>query len=265
VTLLSLIVVALMGVFTATQKAFRGSMTQTDVLEGGRATMDLITSDLKTMSPSLDYSNKFGVDGAVNFCVTNYPAYLPLYQTLTASANTRANVQENFFILSRGNQNGVPTWFGTGYAVYLSANNLYSLYRFSTNRPVSSAGASGSLFYTDFQNFLASPTSYSHLIDGVVGFRVLAYDANGWLISTNQLNVRTNALTGGVGCLFYSNTLPASVEIEMATLEDRTLQRASVWVNGSTAQNNYLSKQAGNLHVFRQSVSIPNANPAANQ
>jgi hypothetical protein len=178
---------------------------------------------------------------------------------------SRTNVQQNIFILSRGNLNGVPMWTGTGYAVYLSANNLYSLYRFSTNRPVASAFASSNLFYTDFRNFLNAPANASRLLEGVVGFRVSAFDADGWQISTNQLNVRTNYMFGGVGCLFYSNTLPASVEIEMATLEDRTLQHAGVWPNNTPSQTAYLAKQAGNLHVFRQRISIPNANAAAYQ
>jgi prepilin-type N-terminal cleavage/methylation domain-containing protein len=264
VTLLSLIVVALMGVFTATQKAFRGSMTQTDVLEGGRATMDLITSDLKAMSPSFGASSN-----VVNFCVTNY-GYLSLNQPLVANTVTaeRTNIQENFFILSQGNKNGVPTWFATGYAVFNSPTNLYSLYRFSTDRPMSAAGTPENLFTNDFKNFLASPNGYSHLLDGVTGLRIRAFDANGILINTNTPTIRTISLlniSGEFGYIFSSNALPASVEIEMATLEDRTLQRASVWPNNSPSQISYLGKQAGNLHVFRQSVSIPNANAAANQ
>ena len=43
VVLLSLIVIALMAVFNSTQSAFRASVTQTDVLESGRAAMDMIT------------------------------------------------------------------------------------------------------------------------------------------------------------------------------------------------------------------------------
>ena len=53
VVLLSLIVVALMSVFSSTQTAFRASVTQTDILEGGRAAMDMIAQDLKEMAPSL--------------------------------------------------------------------------------------------------------------------------------------------------------------------------------------------------------------------
>ena len=53
VALLALIVMALMAVFNSTQTAFRAGVTQTDVLEGGRAAMDLIAADLRQMSPSL--------------------------------------------------------------------------------------------------------------------------------------------------------------------------------------------------------------------
>jgi prepilin-type N-terminal cleavage/methylation domain-containing protein len=264
VALLSLIVIALMGVFNSTQSAFRASVTQDDVLEDGRAAMDLIGQDLKVMSPSLGVSN-----GAVNFCVTNY-GYPPLYQSLTASSNTRTNVQQNFFILSLGNQNGVPTWFGTGYAVYLSPTNLYSLFRFSTNHPAASSGSPGNLFTNDFQIFLASPNSYSHLIDGVVYLTVRAFDPNGvWMNTTytNAYNFMTNSASGygETGFYMFSNTLPASVEIEMATLEDHTLQRAGTWPNNSPAQISYLGLQAGKVHIFRQRISIPNVDPSAYQ
>ena len=57
ITLLSLIVLALMAVFNSTQTAFRASVTQTDVLEGGRAAMDMMTADLRQMAPSLGGSN----------------------------------------------------------------------------------------------------------------------------------------------------------------------------------------------------------------
>jgi len=267
VVLLSLIVIVLMGVFNSTQTAFRASVTQTDVLEGGRAAMDLMSGDLKAMTPSLGVNN-----GAVNFCVTSY-GYPPLYQSLVASSSTsvqRANVQENFFILSLGNQGGVPTWFATGYAVYLSPTNLYSLYRFSASSPVATPGMPGNLFYNYFEAFTNVPTGYSHLIDGVVGLRLTAFDVNGATITNNLAasNMRTNFLPnvpGTPGYYFYSNAVPAAVEIEMATLEDRTLQRASTWPNNSIAQSNYLAQQSGKVHVFRQRISIPNVDPSAYQ
>jgi type II secretory pathway pseudopilin PulG len=264
VTLLSFIVIALMAVFNSTQAAFRASVTQSDVLEGGRAVMDLMTGDLKGMSAANLTTN--GAANA-NFWVGNY-GYPPLTNSLAGSGNTRSNILENFFILSSGNQNGVPTWYGTGYAVTnASDGSLYSLYRFSTNRPMASGGAVSNLFFRDFENFLAAPVNYSHLIDGVVGLRIHAFDTNGVLINTIGTSFRTNSLLNvpsEVGYVFYSNALPASVEIEMATLEDRTLQRAESIPN-LTAQANYLVQQAGKIHVFRQRVSIPNVDPAAYQ
>jgi type II secretory pathway pseudopilin PulG len=264
VTLLSLIVVALMGVFTATQKAFRASVTQTDVLEGGRAAMDLITGDFKVMAPSQGYSN-----GAVNFNVT-VAGSIPLYQTLTASSQSRTNVLESFFILSRQNQ----TWTGTGYVVNTNSTTpINPLYRFSTNMNVA-AGSPAALF-NSFSNTVAIDlaannfSGMSHLLDGVVTLRVRAFDTNGvWINSAwNAANANNIAVLasawGETGLNMFSNTLPPVVEIEMDTLEDRTLQRAES--RTGILRTQYLAAQAGNLHVFRQRVSIPNSDPAAYQ
>ena len=50
----------------------------------------------------------------------------------------------------------------------------------------------------------------------------------------------------------------------MATVEDRSLQRAEV-PPFPTARNNYLVQQAGKVHVFRQRVAIPNVDPSVYQ
>src|SRR5262245_60876643 len=52
VALLAFIILGLLGMFIQTQKAFRGSMKQTDVLGSGRAVMDMITRELAQMTPS---------------------------------------------------------------------------------------------------------------------------------------------------------------------------------------------------------------------
>ncbi len=264
--LLSLIVIALMTVFSSTQAAFRASVTQTDVLESGRAAMDLITEDLRALASSMGQSNNVANDysGPVNFFVAD-SGNPPLIQSLVASSGLRTNVQQDVFILSRGNLNGVPTLTGTGYAVVLSTDNTYSLYRFSTNHPAAQNLSVSNLFYGDFQNFRMYPTngSYSRLLDGVVDFRIRAFDASGMLISTNRTNIRTNAFPDR-GYYFYSNALPAAVEIEMATLEDRILRRAES-IPVDLARSNYLSQQAGKVHVFRQRVAIPNVDSSVYQ
>jgi len=285
VVLLSLIVIVLMGVFNSTQAAFRASVTQTDVLEGGRAAMDLITGDLRAMTPSLGATNVFGSANnsvqlanngliPVNFYITNFSTSIPpLIQSLVASSQQRTNLVESFFVLSRNNQ----TWTGVGYYVDTASTTAVNpLYRFSMSTNVAVANGPGILFasfyYSIYYSNVTNSPPWSHLLDGVLGFRVRAFDPNGvWLTNGYSFgfsNTLKNAAFfppyyGEVGCYMFSNALPASVEIEMATLEDRSLQRASTWPNNSAGQSNYLAQQAGRVHIFRQRVTVPNVDPAA--
>lgn len=275
VALLSLIVLALMGVFSSTQRAFRASVTQTDVLEGGRATMDLITSDLRRLTPSGSYSN-----GVVNFFVldNNYSTampYIPLQQKLPGSSFNRVNALQYFFLLGREN----TKWVGIGYAVNITnESSLYPLYRFYSETNISQ---SPRLLYDLFWNTVNKGqwTNMSHVMDGVVHLVVRGYDANGiWI--TNGYNSQmspprnvafTPPVNGEVGFYFYSNTLPASVELQLGLLEDRALKRAESLPNNAPApQPNdrrtlYLQGQSGSVHLFRQQVNIPNVDRAAYQ
>ena len=279
VVLLSLNVLALMAVFNSTQAAFRASVTQAGVLDDGRAAMDLMASDLRAMSPSHDRSFN-----AVNFNVyvlSQVSPPSPLIQPMVGGSSQRTNVLESFYILSRGNQNGVPTWYGVGYAVAATnaSGGLYPLYRFATNYPVASANPVF-MFTHDFFVFLGNVSGGSHLMDGVVALTVRAYDVNGGLMTTNIITVASGRgatnqnvyyfppippVGGQVGFGMYSNTLPASVEIEMGVLEDRALQRAESLNFNLKVQSNYLSGAAGAVHVFRQRVTIPNVDPSAYQ
>jgi len=292
--ILSLIVLVLMAVFSNTQAAFRASVTSSDVLENGRATMELMTADLRGMAPSEGFSlgNNYalGVSGMafnnepVNFFVTNNSAfYQPLVQPLIGSANgaMRTNQLEYFFMLGRQN----TMWTGVGYIVNTktsSSLSLYPLYRFSAQTSIQN---SPSTLFNAFQSEILNDqwTSMSHLMDGVVGLTVRVYNTNGvWLTNgyvPGQSYVVGNTWFeppcpgpgGEVGCIFFSNALPASVEIQMATLEDRTMQRAeSLGQSGQTpmsvyAESNYLSGRAGAVHIFRQRVSIPQVDPSAYQ
>jgi hypothetical protein len=269
--MLALIVLALMAVFNSTQTAFRAGITQTGVLESGRAVTDLIKSDLEGMTPS--FGSTFGypinecgntyfivTNGAVNFYANTNFGYT-LLQSLPGSGSQRTNVVENFFILTRQNR----TWTGIGYVVDTASQPTNSLYRFSMSTNVATdPGVLFSIFSTN------STANMSHLMDGVVNLTVHAFDVNGapiYFVGTNIMTVPLNFSCGTVqepiGYVFYSNTLPASVEVELGILEDRTLQRAESLPN--VAQLNYLSNHVGQVHVFRQRVWIRNVDPAAYQ
>ena len=271
VVLMSFIILALMAVFNSTQSAFRASITQTDVLEGGRAAMGLMKSDLESMSPSFGVSNS-----AVNFStVVVTGTNTPLVQSLAGSGYLRTNVLEEFFILTRQN----TTWTGVGYLVDLTSTNyLNPLYRFSISTNVAAdPRVLFNIFLTNLPAYTGvsiSPAnpSMSHLMDGVVHLTVRAYDRNGlWMTNGypfGYANIARNVWFSGpawgeVGFYMYSNTLPASVEIQLGMLEDRTLQRAQS-ISGLT-QSNYLAQHAGQVHLFRQRIPIRNVDPSAYQ
>jgi type II secretory pathway pseudopilin PulG len=289
VVLMSFIILALMAVFNGTQTAFRASITQTDVLEGGRATMGMIKSDLEGMTPSFLNTPNFvvGTDRVPNFYAGATNSFM---QPLTGSSASRVNVMEDVFFITRENQ----TWKGVGY--FVRSNILNSaqvmvgtpgvLYRFETNYSASQFARFAQTQYGPFAAYdLARTTTngvgVSRILDGVMAFRVRAYDTNGIWMTTNVVVVvngttnlivlayPTNSLTAVTGdpaaIYMYSNALPASVEIELGVLEDRALQRVES-LNGSLqAQNNYLAQQAGKVHVFRQRVWIRNVDPSAYQ
>jgi len=272
---MALIVTSLMTVFSATQNAFRASLTQSDVLESGRIVMGLIKNDLDSMTPSLDVTN-----GAVNFYAnTNALQYQsgrnPLVQPLAGGSTNRVNVLEKFFILTRQG----TMWTGTGYVVDTSATatNFNSLYRFSMSANVMTPNMPALLFanfgFSTTLPISSANTNLSHLMDGVVSLTVRASDLNGYSMTNGYPVGYTNKarnvwfsrpLGGVVGCIMYSNTLPASVQVELGVLEDRALQRADS-ISVSNVLANYLAQQAGKVHLFRQNFVIRNVDPSAYQ
>jgi len=280
-TLLSLIVLVLMTVFNSTQRAFRSSLTQTDILEGSRAAMDLMTTDLRSLTPSYGVSNFVLLGnnysyGAVNFCATNntyqYNLYNPLMQSLPGGNQSRTNLLQRFFVLGRVN----TKWTAAGYVVdTTSANPLYPLYRYYAETNLSSDPLT---LYYNFLNMVQYEqwTNLSHVMDGVVHLVVRASDPAGYWL-TNAYNWTQTKRPqnvwfsppewGEVGFMFYSNAVPAAVELQLGVLEDRTLQRALSLPNVAPvwAQSNYLAGQSGHVQVFRQRVTIPNVDPSAYQ
>ena len=282
VVLMSFIILALMAVFNGTQTAFRASLTQTDVLEGGRSVMGMVKSDLEGMTPS--FLN------ATNFVPNFYAAEINSFmQPLTGSSASRTNVMEDVFFITRENQ----TWKGVGY--FVRSNILTSglvgtpgvLYRFETNNTIAQFAQNPYAMYNTFDQARLGklpnvPTNgISRILDGVMAFKVRAFDTKGlWMTTNVVVNGTTNVYVwayptnsaGDPAALYmFSNALPASVEIELGILEDRALQRVESLPNDvpgpppNDRRTLYLQDQAGKVHVFRQRVWIRNVDPSAYQ
>ena len=262
VSLLSLIVMVLMQVFSSTQRAFRASLTQAGMLEGGRATMEMMARDLRALAPSGGTNN-----GAVNFWVVDNTSYsAPLVQSLPATTQLRSNLLQQVFILNRYNNR----WWGVAYAIGTnnqSANLCTSLYRLQF--PTIPTNDPSTLFMNPVvTNFFANPANGNHLLDGVVHLTVRAYDTNGTWLTINYPSVMTNSLKqstffptplqgGETGMVMYSNNLPAAVELQLGVMEDQVLAKAR------SQGLPYLANQSGAVHLFRQRVSIPNVDLTA--
>jgi prepilin-type N-terminal cleavage/methylation domain-containing protein len=230
VALLSFIVLGLFAMFNQTQRAFRLSMTQSDILEAGRAVTEMIPRELEQTVPSDRNATNFST------ALIGIPFYDPLTQLLPtafpATQAARTNYLQDLFMLRRENQ----TWVGVGYCVRVADTNgvlwypvsvpinplglpptlgAGSLYRFTATLPVLYSGTRGdqksglpqdpSQIYNAFRKAcvpgtLAS-TNISRICDGVIHFRLRAFAANGFPLFSDGLHTnacfRTNSLTTG--------------------------------------------------------------------
>ena len=261
VGLLSFIMLGLLVMFNQTQRVFRSGMTQTDVLEGGRLVTDMMRRELLQMRPSHDFN-------AVNFFVQR-PRVKPLEQDLPGQpVIERTNLLQQLYFLTRENQ----TWTGFGYVVADPdsggfATNLGTLYRFerSTNALQSASG-----LFSAFDLARHTPKQLSRVLDGVVHFKVRAYNTNGvWITGNFKPGVNIvvqpdNYATGEIRYYnFYSDAVPAFVEFEIGVLEDRALQRARSLPAGPVRAKYLKENLAGRVHLFRTRVPIQNVDTAA--
>jgi Prokaryotic N-terminal methylation motif len=251
VALMTVIILGLMMMFGQVQRAFRASITQTDVLEGGRAVADMLSRELAEMTPS--YQSQ----------VTNFYAQIPAATSVShqalpgANGESRINVLEKLFFLTRENQ----TWTGYGYLVDDNGSGVGTLYRYTATTNVSQNPGT---LYRNFSGLLPGNAGLHRVMDGVVQFRFRAFDTDGGWITrdweTNHINISDIKLSGfapgEVGLyVFKSNAVPAYVEFELGILEKRIYERFKAMPDYN-AQTNYLARQVGAVHLFRQRVPI---------
>jgi hypothetical protein len=298
--LLTFIVIGLLAMFHQVQKAFRSSMTESDVLESGRSTLDSVRQEFEQMYPTAIASNNL-VPATTNFFAFVSPDFsTSLQQPMADPQNlpnppVRTNVVQTVFFVTKANQD----WIGTGYQVrpdYANAG-VGTLYRFTTNVSKPRAWQLSQMFLAALPGVGIPATNLSRIADGVVDFRVRAFDTNGVEITvTNTAPSRLafpalvngtrrlvpipnsygswDALNGQYNYTFVSNAVPASIELEVAFLESHVLDRYRGISAGlippipqpiQDAQRLFLSNHVANVHVFRQRIPVRNVDPTAYQ
>ncbi len=263
VSIMTLIIGALYSVFHHTQRALQTNITQVDVLESGRAAMDMLTRELSQVSAS-------GVSGGTNLLCFLSPAYQEVRQSLMGGG-VRTNVLQEVYFLSRYNRDYVQT----GYRVIFASNGVGTLARFAytTNfynrRPDSNMLAELTRIVIEQQ-----PTNYLALADGVIHLRMQPYDGSGLPMAWHTTNLFTNRLiypTVWLGTnvflvqdraptetrfAFLSNALPAYVELELGLLEPKACEQFKAFAAGSIMAERFLSNRAGQVHLFRQRIPL---------
>jgi hypothetical protein len=222
VGLLSFIILGLMMMFNQTQRVFRSGMTQSDVLESGRAITDMVVQELQQAVPT--YAGSFNAANGRWTYSTNLYAELAdgfnpaLLQSLPGTVNLRTNVVQNVFLVTKTGQN----WSLVGYAVLPEYNGagVGTLYRYWYQSPTLTNEAQylcrqfrWALDWNLFEATNGWPitnqwqvlginnnSAVSRIADGVVHFQIRPFSPAGFPIlgearwQTNAL-VQTNGLT----------------------------------------------------------------------
>ncbi|MDB6067817.1 MAG: hypothetical protein JWR26_4025 [Pedosphaera sp.] len=266
VALLSVIILGLVAMFDQTRKAFTSGLTQTDYLEAGRTAADMIARELGQMTPS--YTNQ------MNFYVDYAPGTILFAQPLANPADIRTNGLQRFYFLVQNNRQ----WSAIAYRFDAPGTSagVGTLYRcYSPTVPAGTLGNATAIFNAFFipKPFSTSLIITNRIMDGVVDFRIRAFDRDGNLI-TNSFNGVSgfaspnrdslNNVTGDYSYRFVSNTVPAYVELELGVLETKTLQQyKGLPTTNPNIGLNFLANHAGQVHIFRQRIPIRSVDPSA--
>jgi competence protein ComGC len=276
ISVLTLIVLVLFGLFDQVQKALLGNVAQVDVLEGGRAQMQLMSAEIEQMAAG-------NVAGNTNLYIRMTAT--PYEQALVNANEVRTNILQGLVFLTHSNK----SWFATSYKVLVftnkAGNPFYPDVQFA-DRVGTIGRYSLKISDSDFGNTnlvgnimkLLDPalsptpniqllTNYQPIVDGVVHFRVHAYDTNGFLMNylTNVASVRmtydplnlvpSGSLAAETRYAFTNSAVPSYLEVEMGILEPRVLERYKSFPNPVVASN-YLARQSAAVHLFQQRIPI---------
>ncbi len=299
VGILGFIVTVLYAVFSQTQRALRANVSQTDVAEGSRFTMEHLTRDLRrlaaagqtpetnllvALSPavpawpvgSLRPGELFGLYYETNF-PSDFSGYTPTVQRLNVGNYFRTNVLEEVFFFSREG----TRLEGTLYRVINARGGVGTLARYAHSHPHRLLPPG----WLSTATLGRAATNFAPLLDGVIHFRLQPYDAHGfpmtwtnrhWYVwaETNtypnpayrlgeDLLIERDSRPGAQSVvIFRSNALPAAVEIELGVLEPEALAQYRQLPAGSDLARSFLSNRAAQVHLYRQRIPLWQASPA---
>jgi hypothetical protein len=259
VALLAVIIVGLLAMFYQVQRAFRAGTAQVDVMEGGRAAISIITREMQEVAAA-------GLLDTTNLVIVPSAGGITTSQSLS-SGDVQQNFLRDLCFLQRRNDE----WTGVAYRLTNAISGVGTLVRYSWSWATESNPS-----WADDTNAVMSgvtcrqppspPGNISHslMLDGVVHFQIEAYDAKGVLYRDYPPPFPNNSYLrfdkANEVYAFMSTNLPAYLDLELRVLEPATLAkfRARAETPGPQATD-YLARQIGRTHVFRQRIPVRSA------
>lgn len=241
VTLLAVIMIGLLAMFSHTQKALHVAATQTDVFENARGAIQLVSRDLSEMTAYEETNIAHASFKRYYSPVT--PDGTPL--VLPSGTNQYLFFNEAFW-LARINDD----WQGIGYYIAdeptRGSTGVGTLYRFSA------LGRRDAMPGQRTEFFQPSPTNSHRVSEGVVHFSLEAV-----YVSTNTANAEQEFFRAS-NIDFSEDELPAFVDVEIGVLEPNTVKQFYALTNNPVAAQNFLRQHEGKIHFFRERVPIRN-------
>jgi hypothetical protein len=304
VALLSFIILGLFAMFNQVQRAFRSSMNQVDQLEAGRAVTEMLPREIEQIIPS-GHLYPAGVNFYVRMPnskpLTQWlPGNTPILRT-NLLEDCFMLLRQNQTWIGIGYCVRTSDAQGKLYLPECGAGQMGvgSLYRFVASTNViqnNGLPSDPTQLLRAFTNACLPGTPASMLIsnricDGIIHFHFRAFATNGFPIvsdgtrtnafyRTDRLNIFPGTVRPAVaipalgypdnlsGLYFYSNAVPASVELEFGILEQQAWDRYNS-IGTPAAQLNYLQSTnyylSSRVHLFRQRIPIRNVDPLAYQ
>ncbi len=282
VGLLSVLVLALYAMFDQTQKALHANIAQTDVMEGGRTSLDLLAKEVERAHPT-------GVTGPTNNPVYNVVIRKrPLTPGMGPGGrdviHRDATFSELFYVLPIRDR----VWSAAGLYVAHETNasqlvpviegveSVGTLYRYQAPTNVFVRGPAATtqlarLFadYDDSRNAarLARAQNSTRILDGIVFFRVLPFGGTGIPLDGNAIPVTTVVTNVNIArpyqgtylTTFAGSSMPSALEVEFGVLPPKSLiQYRSV---PDKLKAGYLAKHAAEILLFRQRIALRSALP----
>jgi hypothetical protein len=251
VMLLTLIMLGLFSAFYQTQRAFRLSASQTDVLEGSRATIGLLSRELQELTASRQ------VDGVNLLVMTSKTIPNTINKLPLLGGEFLTNRLSTLFFLTRTGD----TWTGVGYFTVELGQGVGTLYRFTMTNDLNRRDFRLGSLLDAYGAVTYESNTVGRVAEGIVHLSLRAFNTNGieyipgGAPFTNNIAVWDDVPSAGLA--FTNQMLPAFLELELGMVDPQVYrQYKAINDANSAAAAIFLQNQAGKVYLFRQRIPI---------